>query len=153
MQPDFAKNKKAATYPRIRRRLPRHGLAMLFLYRKAIRCVGMGQHFSKNKKLCADPARDNHTGQGPTPPPSSREPFAIAICRQLCAGSFARGSCGSCKHILLAAGETHCRSVQVPGLTLTRLGALRSSALVLRSYHRGPRLGVQQTVRGGAPSC
>ena len=49
-----------------------------------------------------DPARDNHTGQGPTPPPSSREPFAIAICRQLCAGSFARGSCGSCKHILLA---------------------------------------------------
>ena len=99
---------------------------MLLLYRKAMRCVGMGQHFLKNKKLFTQCARNRHTSQGPTPPPSrvSCEPFAIdfaaGICvwpfglrRVQCAGTFflagwfaalhkCCGSCGSCGHLFLS---------------------------------------------------
>jgi hypothetical protein len=42
---------------------------MLLLYRKAMRLVGMGQDFLKNKKLFAVRARDNHAPVGPTPLP------------------------------------------------------------------------------------
>jgi hypothetical protein len=43
---------------------------------------------SKNKKLSADRARDNHAALGPTPPPSSRPAIRIYAAMQQSARPF-----------------------------------------------------------------
>ena len=64
--------------------------AMLLLYRKAIRCVGMGhKKISKNKKLSATRARDSRTPVGPTPPPSLPADQPKALLRKTTHGPFA----------------------------------------------------------------
>ena len=70
--------------------------AMLLLYRKAMRCVGMGQHFFKNKKLFVDHARDKHTALGPTPSPLSRTSSAKSIPAQELALPFCSCRAGGC---------------------------------------------------------